>query len=61
MRCAMSMKPSIPIVVLITNLPEFIPALLKSPWRILFGIVTKLDKLSNELLTPERTGDGKVL
>ena len=37
------------------------PAVLKSPWRILFGIVTRLDKLSKELLTPLFTGDGSFL
>ena len=51
--------PKIPTVVFITNLPVFIPAFFKSPCKILFGIVTKFDKLLNELLTPVLIGDGK--
>ena len=44
----------------IINLPELIPAFLNSPCKILFGIVTKFDKLSNELLTPAFIGEGKI-
>ena len=49
------------IVVLITNLPVFIPAFLNSPCKTLFGIVTTLLKFSSELLTPDLTGFGKIL
>ena len=54
------MKPKIPTVVFIINLPEFIPAFFNSPCKILFGIVTKVDKLSRELLTPIFNGEGKL-
>ena len=49
------------MVVFTTNLPEFIPACLKSPWSKLFGIVTKVEILSIELLTPVLAGDGNFL
>ena len=58
---ATSKRPSTPIVVLTTNLPVFWLASLKSPWRILLGIVTRFDKLFRELLTPFLTGDGSIL
>ena len=58
---ATSIKPKIPIVEFIINLPVFTPAKANSPCRILFGIVTTFDKLFNELLTPIFTGDGKTL
>ena len=58
---ATSNIPKIPIVVLIINLPVFTPAKENSPWRILFGMVTTLDKLSSELLTPVLIGDGNPL
>ena len=45
-------------VVFTTNLPVLIPASLKSPCRRLFGIVTRLEILSSELLTPDLIGDG---
>ena len=38
-----------------------IVAFFNSPWRILFGIVTKFDKFSRELLTPDFTGEGRTL
>ena len=38
-----------------------IPAFFNSPCKILFGIVTKVDKLSRELLTPVFNGEGKTL
>ena len=37
------------------------PAFLNSPWRILLGIVTSVDKLSNALPVPALTGEGKTL
>ena len=46
--------------MLIKNRPVFTPASANSPWSKLFGIVTKLDRLSRVLLTPDLTGDGKV-
>ena len=45
----------------IHDLPELIPAFFNSPCKILFGIVTKLERLSKELLIPALTGEGKVL
>ena len=53
--------PTIPTVVLTTNLPVLIPALVKSPWRRLLGIVTSDDKLSTALPVPALTGEGKIL
>ena len=53
--------PKLPTVVFIKNLPELVPAFAKSPCRILFGIVTKCERLSRELLTPVLIGDGKTL
>ena len=40
---------------------EFVPADLKSPWRILFGIVTMFDKLDNIFADPLLTGAGSFL
>ena len=37
------------------------PAFFNSPCKILLGIVTKFDKLFNELLTPVFKGDGNTL
>ena len=48
-------------MLLIINLPELILAFLSSPCKILFGIVTKFVRLSNELLTPAFIGEGKIL
>ena len=50
-----------PIVVLIINLLELTPAFFNSPCKILLGIVTNVDILSRELLTPALIGDGKTL
>ena len=55
------MKPKIPIVVLMINLPELTPAFFNSPCKILFGIVTSVDRLSRELLTPVLIGEGSTL
>ena len=48
--------PTIPIVVFIIKRIVLFPADLKSPCNILFGIVTKFDKLFNALLVPALTG-----
>ena len=58
---ATSTNPKIPTVEFIMNLPVLIPADLKSPCKMLLGIVTRLDRLSSELLTPLFTGDGNFL
>ena len=58
---ATSIKPKTPTVVFIKNLPVLVPASLNSPCRMLFGIVIRFERLSNELLTPDLTGDGKTL
>ena len=47
--------------MLITNLPVLTPAFLNSPWRILFGTVTKFERLSKKLLVPFLIGEGNFL
>ena len=43
------------------NLPVLMLACFKSPWRILFGIVSKWEIFSKELLTPVLAGAGSFL
>ena len=54
MELATSKIPNMPTVVLIKNLPVLVPAVAKSPWRILFGIVTRFDKLDKEVVLPNK-------
>ena len=49
------------MAVLTTNLPVLIPAVLNSPCRTLFGIVTREERLTKTLLVPVLTGVDKPL
>ena len=49
------------MVVFTDNLAVFIPAVLKSPWSKLFGIVIKFDRLLITFPVPVLMGDGNFL
>ena len=53
--------PNIPTVVFTKNLKELIPAPFKSPWRRLFGTVTKFVRLPKALPVPFLIGEGICL
>ena len=58
---ATSIVPNSPTVVLITNLPVFIIAVLTSPCKTLLGIVIRFDKFLTALLVPFWIGSGNFL